>query len=311
MSSRFRSGALSGLIVLVGVAFLIAFVAAPAAAYLALWLVAEGRGLRYRSKRDFLEFELDGFDAARLETARDAAADVVQRLSDIEAGRIQVQDPEGETDQLIERYRLLRTQISALRELPLQRLRKWSSARAMISTCRIGLLCIPPLTAGALILLSGAENPLAGDPYRIVSAICAAWIPLAMPLLFLLRRRRIERSLGDRDLFIERWRPDDDFLDFYLARAERNEAEADREAPAEPPPAKESRTEGERPKRPWHVVLGVEPDAADADIRRAYHQRLMEYHPDKTQQLGVEIKALAELVTREITAAYEEAGRQR
>ena len=135
MSHRFRSGVLSVLIVMAGLAFLIVLVMAPLAAYAALWLTAEIRALRHRQKTDFLAFELDPFDAARLATSREAAADIVQRLSDLEAGRIHSSEPENETERLIERYRLLRTQMTALRELPIRRLRKWSSARAMASAC--------------------------------------------------------------------------------------------------------------------------------------------------------------------------------
>jgi DnaJ-domain-containing protein 1 len=312
MPIRFRSGVLSALIVLVGVAFLAGFVAAPPIAYALLWLAAELRALRHRRKRDFLAFELDPYDAARLESAREAAADIVQRLSDIEAGRIHEADPEV-VERLLERYRSLRTRMAALREQPLRRLRKWSSARAAASACRIGLVCIPLLTAGTLAYLHAAGTAV--DPLRILSAVAAGWTLCALPPLIWLRRRRIERALGDRDLFYERWRPDEDFLDFYLTYTEHDgrpeEAPAGEppEEPAPHPPEPESAAAPSRPKRPWHEVLEVAPDADEAAIKRAYHQRLMEYHPDKVASLGAEIRALADVITREITTAYQEAGR--
>lgn len=313
MFHRFRSGVLSALIILAGLGFLIVLVVAPVVAFVALWLMAEIRASRHRRRSDFLAFELDPFDAARLATSREAAADIVQRLSDIESGRIHSSVSETEAEQLVEKYRLLRTQMAALRELPIRRLRKWSSARAMASACRIGVLCIPALGALIMVLLSKGSNLLADDPYRILSLASAGWIVLGLPMVFLVRRRQIERALGDREMFLERWRPEDDFLDFYLARTERSdrEAESPSEGPEEAVSPKDSLFEAERPKRPWYVVLGVEPDAGDDVIRRAYRQRMLEYHPDRTAGLGAELRALAEVVTREITAAYEEAGRNR
>jgi hypothetical protein len=91
------TAALSALIILVGTAFLAGFVAAPPLAYGVLWLAAELRALRHRRKRDFLAFELDPFDGAKLDSAREAAADIIQRLSDIEAGRIY--EPDHDRDE--------------------------------------------------------------------------------------------------------------------------------------------------------------------------------------------------------------------
>lgn len=310
MLSRIRSGVLSALIVLAGLSFLVSVVAVPAATYAILWLAAEIRALWYPRRGDFATFELDPFDAARLAISRETAADIVQRLSDIDAGRAKSPDPEAETDRLIEQYRQLRTQMAALRALPPRRLRKWSSARAMRSACRMGAICVPLIVAGAAAILPG--NPLVGDPYRILSAACAGWIVLGLPLFFAIRRRQIEAKCGDREMFYERWRPEDDFLDFYLSRTDRSEPEEDGTKEADEPPQhpEVSPSPGGRQKRPWYVVLEVDPNAQDQDIRRAYHKRLMEYHPDKTASLGAEIRALAEVVTREITAAYEEAGRR-
>jgi DnaJ domain len=61
----------------------------------------------------------------------------------------------------------------------------------------------------------------------------------------------------------------------------------------------------------WHKTLRVPPDSSMDDIRRAYHHRISEYHPDKVAQLGDEIRLLADQKSKEINAAYEEASRQR
>jgi preprotein translocase subunit Sec63 len=53
-----------------------------------------------------------------------------------------------------------------------------------------------------------------------------------------------------------------------------------------------------------YEVLGIKPGADSAEVRAAYRQRLAEYHPDKTHQLGSELKELAGKKTRSIIEAY-------
>ncbi len=110
-------------------------------------------------------------------------------------------------------------------------------------------------------------------------------------------------------MFYERWRPDEDFLDYYLARTERAEPEEPDAGPEMP--AAEPRPAAGRPKRPWFDVLEVQPGASTQEVKRAYHARMKEYHPDRTAGLGRELRELADVVTREINTAYEEAGRHR
>jgi len=61
----------------------------------------------------------------------------------------------------------------------------------------------------------------------------------------------------------------------------------------------------------WATVLGVSPKAGMDDIRRAYQQRMAEYHPDKVATLGAELRELAERKSKEINLAYDEASRAR
>jgi DnaJ like chaperone protein len=58
--------------------------------------------------------------------------------------------------------------------------------------------------------------------------------------------------------------------------------------------------------RSAHELLGVEPGASQQEIRRAYQQRIREYHPDKVANLAEELRELAEMRTKEINAAYQE-----
>jgi DnaJ like chaperone protein len=59
-------------------------------------------------------------------------------------------------------------------------------------------------------------------------------------------------------------------------------------------------------RRAAHEVLGVEPDADVDAIRRAYQQRMREYHPDRVAGLATELQELAERRAKEINAAYDE-----
>lgn len=53
-----------------------------------------------------------------------------------------------------------------------------------------------------------------------------------------------------------------------------------------------------------YAVLDISPDSNAAEIRTAYKKKIMEYHPDKVDNLGVKIKKVAESETRRINAAF-------
>ena len=55
----------------------------------------------------------------------------------------------------------------------------------------------------------------------------------------------------------------------------------------------------------WHEVLGVPPTATTDEIRRAYRQRMSEYHPDKVAKFGKELREVAERKSKEINIAYD------
>ncbi|MCH9693574.1 MAG: co-chaperone DjlA [Gammaproteobacteria bacterium] len=56
-----------------------------------------------------------------------------------------------------------------------------------------------------------------------------------------------------------------------------------------------------------YVALGVSPDAAPADIKRAYRKLISQNHPDKLASRGLpeSMRAVAEERSREINAAYD------
>jgi len=55
---------------------------------------------------------------------------------------------------------------------------------------------------------------------------------------------------------------------------------------------------------PWHVVLGVPENANRAEITAGYKSRISQYHPDKVATMAPEIRALAQMRSQEINAAY-------
>ncbi len=56
--------------------------------------------------------------------------------------------------------------------------------------------------------------------------------------------------------------------------------------------------------RDCYEILGVSPGASSVDIRRAYQQKIKQYHPDKVCGLGEKIRTLAEHESRRINEAY-------
>ena len=52
-------------------------------------------------------------------------------------------------------------------------------------------------------------------------------------------------------------------------------------------------------------MLGVKPSASESEIKKAYHQKIKEYHPDKHQNTEFEwVREQAANMSRELTNAY-------
>jgi DnaJ like chaperone protein len=55
----------------------------------------------------------------------------------------------------------------------------------------------------------------------------------------------------------------------------------------------------------YYAVLGLQPGADKAAIKKAYRKLSMKYHPDKVGHLGAEFRAVAEEKMKEINSAYD------
>lgn len=85
---------------------------------------------------------------------------------------------------------------------------------------------------------------------------------------------------------------------FAQQRAQQQQQQQQQRAPAQAPP-----------KGPYEI-LGIRPGAPMPEVRRAYQDLVRQYHPDRTDGLGPELRALAEQRTKEITAAYNQIKRR-
>ncbi len=74
------------------------------------------------------------------------------------------------------------------------------------------------------------------------------------------------------------------------------------------PQQRKTKTEtrkNEQQKENFYQLLGVKPSASESEIKKAYHQKIKEYHPDKHQNTEFEwVREQAANMSRELTNAY-------
>ncbi len=58
-----------------------------------------------------------------------------------------------------------------------------------------------------------------------------------------------------------------------------------------------------------YQVLGVSRDASQAELKKAFHEQMAQYHPDKVAHLGRDLQELAKEKTQAITTAYQRLAR--
>jgi DnaJ-domain-containing protein 1 len=91
-----------------------------------------------------------------------------------------------------------------------------------------------------------------------------------------------------------------------LAEERRRQAEQERETERLRQQQREAK---QLEAKAWWSVLEVSQRASAAEIRRAYHRKIKQCHPDRVAGLAPEFIDLAEKHTRTLNAAYDEATR--
>lgn len=75
--------------------------------------------------------------------------------------------------------------------------------------------------------------------------------------------------------------------------------------------AENTRTRTQSKAKNPYDILGISPEADLESIKKAYHRKAAQYHPDKVNHLGEELQQLAKEKFQEIQWAYETVMRAR
>lgn len=92
-------------------------------------------------------------------------------------------------------------------------------------------------------------------------------------------------------------------------RAQRKEEKARAAARGEAPPKRPRKSREQKAATAIvcpYDVLGISKTASQDEIKTAYRKKISENHPDKVAALSIELKALAEEMSKRINSAYEE-----
>lgn len=66
----------------------------------------------------------------------------------------------------------------------------------------------------------------------------------------------------------------------------------------------QTKNNSSQPSQDPYEILGVDKNANADEVHKAYLQKISEYHPDKVDHLGEEIKVVARQKTQKINWAY-------
>ena len=86
-------------------------------------------------------------------------------------------------------------------------------------------------------------------------------------------------------------------------RQERNQQHQERQRDADSD--KDSQSRSVRDERYYATVFGLAGRYTQEDIKRAYFQKVREYHPDRVANLGLKLQQVAEIEMKEINEAFD------
>ena len=89
---------------------------------------------------------------------------------------------------------------------------------------------------------------------------------------------------------------------FFKKESEWTESQS-KDSPKQEHPQKQSTDKS------WYKILDVNPSSSLDEIKLAYKKKISMYHPDKVSSMGPEFNEIAQIKSKEINSAYDEAVR--
>lgn len=305
-------------------------IAAVNAALMALMVVLPALLVGYvrqATKRASADFSLRRLEAFELDRAELQYRKICQRMAEIDRlarngtgpfwrrlrHRAEIRRQyRGEYEDLRANGRHLRTSIILFRRRPIERLRAWvhviASRFAFGSSLASYLTILVPATVfiyfseqplWAQDLASTLESAILWKPFDderllYVNAITSSFVLMLAPLLYLTRRARL---YSDHRIETKALR---DFAGADPDRLIQDDAPIITQLD-DPLVFETSGSDN------CFAILGLSPAATEDEIKEAYRSKIRLNHPDRVHGLAPAFRALAEVETKKLNSAYEEA----